>query len=86
MPDRVLSGASFIEIINRQRAVKTNLRAALYLYNNTKFIVTSISGIIETGEPTVLAEDAPTPCWAKPSAITSCVSIRKRREARRTTS
>jgi hypothetical protein len=56
---RVLSGASYVEINNHKKRVGRDLRAALYLYDNSKLIATSIAGFCETDEPTVLTVDAP---------------------------
>jgi hypothetical protein len=54
---RVLSDASYVEIAHRRRSLECELRARLYFYDETKFIVCSASGISESGEPTVLPPD-----------------------------
>src|ERR1044072_2275370 len=51
---RVLPNYSVLEITDTRTRLKTELRAALYFYNEEKFIVCSIAGIAEHGEPTVL--------------------------------
>jgi hypothetical protein len=59
MDKRVLLDASFAEIIARKKRIGgVDLRAALYLHDAKTLIVTSISGILETGEPMVLPLEA----------------------------
>ncbi len=51
---RVLATASYVEIAERQDAVGHMLRARLFLYNDDRFLISSVAGISEVGEPTVL--------------------------------
>jgi hypothetical protein len=46
-----------VEISNRKIAVGRELQAWLYLYDNRMLIICSVSGISETGEPSVLPLD-----------------------------
>lgn len=46
-----------LPIAETKRRLGTELRAALYLYNDEKFIVSSIQGISEYGDPIVLDAD-----------------------------
>lgn len=54
---RLLDGASYVEIAHYRRSLECELQARLYLYDETTFIVCSVSGISETGEPTMLPPD-----------------------------
>jgi hypothetical protein len=58
-PTRVLPDQSTRELIDTKQRVGSELRSALYLYNEEQFIVCSIAGIAEYGVPIVL--DANTP-------------------------
>ena len=51
---RVLPDQSTREIADAKTRLGTELRAAIYLYNEDKFIVCSIAGISEFGDPVVL--------------------------------
>lgn len=55
---RILQDQSTRELTDTKKKLGTELRAALYLYNEDKFIVCSIAGIAEYGEPTVLDANA----------------------------
>ncbi|MZR62650.1 hypothetical protein [Alcanivorax sp. DP30] len=55
---RVLPDQSTREITDAKARLGTELRAALYLYNEDKFIVCSIAGISEFGDPVVLDANA----------------------------
>lgn len=55
---RVRADVSYVEISNRKKALGCELRMRLYLYDHKFLIITSVSGIAETGEPTVLPVDA----------------------------
>ncbi len=55
-PGRVLEHQSTREIADAMKRLKNRLRAAVYLYES-KFIICSISGFTEYGEPVVLEED-----------------------------
>lgn len=58
MFDRVLPSGSYVEIASRKKQLSCDLRASLYLYEKgQRIIVSSISGIAETGSPTVLPDD-----------------------------
>ena len=58
MIERVLSDASFVEIAERKKRLGCELRASLYLFADTRLLVTSMAGIAEYGEVTILARDA----------------------------
>lgn len=47
-------GHSALQIAARRRQLKSELRAALYFYDSSKFIVSAITGIVEVGEPVVV--------------------------------
>ena len=55
--ERVLEYQSTREIADAMKRLKCGLRAAVYLYDESKFIICSISGNTEYGEPLVLNED-----------------------------
>ena len=55
--ERVLPSASHVEIANCRKKLNRELKARLYVYDNTKFIICSVAGIAEVGEPTVLQLD-----------------------------
>ena len=55
---RVLEYQSTREIADAMKRLKCGLRAAVYLYDESSFIICSISGNTEYGEPVVLAVDA----------------------------
>ena len=57
LPKQALPQASYVEISDRKAIIRHELRAHLYLYDNAKFIVCSVAGISETGDPTVLPLD-----------------------------
>jgi hypothetical protein len=46
-----------VELGKQRKKLGCELKARFYLYNNAKFIVCSVAGISETGEPTVLPLD-----------------------------
>ena len=52
---RVLPNASFVELAARKAELGRELEARLHAYRD-KLILTSVSGISEVGEPTVLPE------------------------------
>jgi hypothetical protein len=54
---RVFAKGSMVEISDRKAAVRSELQARLYLYDNRMLIVCSVSGISEIGEPSVLPLD-----------------------------
>lgn len=54
---RALPDRSIAEIAEAKERLNSELRAAMYLYDNEKFIVCSITGITEYGEPIVLDVD-----------------------------
>ncbi|MDJ0711530.1 MAG: hypothetical protein QNJ14_14155 [Woeseiaceae bacterium] len=56
--DRVLAQRSTREIADATKRLKTGLSAAVYLYDESSFIICSIAGNTEYGEPIVLGEDA----------------------------
>ena len=51
---RATPDGSYVEIANTKKHLGTELRACLYLYNEEKFIISSIAGIAEYGEPALL--------------------------------
>ena len=53
-PERALTDHSTRELLDTKQKLGSELRAALYLYNDDKFIVSSIAGIAEYGDPIVL--------------------------------
>ncbi|HEY0924268.1 hypothetical protein [Rheinheimera pacifica] len=57
-PEKVLHEHSFREIIDLKKTLGTELKASLYLYKEEKFIICSIAGFAEYGEPTVLDVNA----------------------------
>ena len=58
MIDRVIPEGSYVEIANRKKQLECDLRARLYLYEEKhRIIVSSVSGIAETGNPTILPDD-----------------------------
>ena len=58
-PDRVLAHQSTREITDKKNKLQCELRAAVYYYDNSKFIICSIADIVEYGEPIVLDSDVP---------------------------
>lgn len=52
--ERVLPNQSTNELIDAKEHVGSELQAAVYLYNDEKFIICSIAGISEYGEPAIL--------------------------------
>lgn len=59
MIDRVIPEGSYVEVANRKKRLKCDLRARFYVYDEKhRIIVSSVSGIAETGTPTVLGSDA----------------------------
>lgn len=56
---RVVPNHSVREISDRKQKLDSELRAAIYLYNDEKFIVCSVAGIAEYGEPVVLDVNTP---------------------------
>ncbi|HEX5635679.1 MAG TPA: hypothetical protein VFY78_01215, partial [Gammaproteobacteria bacterium] len=55
---RVLPDHSTRELTDTRNKLGSELRASLYLYDEDKFIVCSIAGIVEYGEPIVLDANA----------------------------
>lgn len=47
------------EIIHKKEQLNVELRMALYLYDNTKYILTAITAIAETGIPVILEANIP---------------------------
>ena len=54
---RALPHASHVEIAARRSTVGKELRARLYLYDDSQLLISSVSGIAETGLVTVLTSD-----------------------------
>ncbi len=54
---RVAPDWSHVELTGRKREVGRELKARVYLYDDAKLIVTSCSGIAESGTPTVFPLD-----------------------------
>jgi hypothetical protein len=54
---RVLDNQSTREIADTRKRLKSELRASLYLYDDSIFIVCAIAGSAEHGEPAVLSVD-----------------------------
>lgn len=53
-PKRVLPDQSTREIMDAKTRLNSELKAAVYMYNDEKFIICSIAGFSEHGEPIVL--------------------------------
>lgn len=51
--ERALPDQSTRELIDAKERVGAELRATLYLYNDEKFIICSVAGISEYGEPAI---------------------------------
>ena len=58
-PGRVLEHQSTREIADAMKRLKCGLRAAVYLYDESRFIISSIAGNTEYGEPVVLENGVP---------------------------
>jgi hypothetical protein len=54
---RTLSEGSWIEIDNQKKRLNTELHARAHFYEKRGYIVSAVSGIAETGEPTILPAD-----------------------------
>jgi len=54
---RVLEYQSTREIADLKKELSTELRASIYFFDDSKFIICSIAGCAEYGEPTVLESD-----------------------------
>jgi hypothetical protein len=52
--ERVLVNQSTREIADKRKELNSELRASLYLYDDSKFIICTIAGNTEYGEPIVL--------------------------------
>ncbi|WP_417705780.1 hypothetical protein [Rheinheimera aquimaris] len=57
-PEKVLHEHAAKEINDLKKTLGTELKASLYLYKEEKFIICSIAGFAEYGEPTVLDVNA----------------------------
>jgi hypothetical protein len=57
MVTRTLPEGSWVEIDNQKKRLNTELRARAYFYEKRGYIVSAVSGIAETGEPTILPAD-----------------------------
>lgn len=57
--ERAVPYLSVREIADLKKRLGTELRAALYFFDDKTFIFCSIAGFTEIGEPTVLAADTP---------------------------
>lgn len=55
--ERVLAGHSTRELTDAKKRCKSELCAAIYLYDDSVFILTAIAGYTEHGEPVVLDVD-----------------------------
>jgi hypothetical protein len=55
-PGRVVDHLSVREIADTKKKLKCELRAAVYFYDESKFIVCAVAGNTEDGEPAVLDE------------------------------
>jgi hypothetical protein len=58
MVARVTPDGSWVEIANRKKRLKSELRARAYFYEKIGFIISTVSGIAETGKPTIVPFDA----------------------------
>lgn len=56
--ERVTPDGSWVEIANQKKIVNSELEARAYFYDGVGFIISSVSGIAETGEPTIVPADA----------------------------
>jgi hypothetical protein len=54
---RTLPEGSWVEIANYRNRLNTELCARAYFYEKKGYIVSAVSGITETGEPTILPPD-----------------------------
>lgn len=55
MVTRVAPNGSWVELADHKKRVNHELRARAYFYDQKGFIVSSVSGISESGEPSILA-------------------------------
>jgi hypothetical protein len=55
---RVIPEGSYVEVAARKKRLRCDLRARFYFSDEKRrFIISTVSGIAETGDPTVLPED-----------------------------
>lgn len=57
MTARATPDGSWVEIASRKKRLREELRARAYLYEKVGFIICTVSGIAETGEPTIVPAD-----------------------------
>jgi hypothetical protein len=53
----MLPEGSWVEIADYKKRLNAELRARAYFYEKKGYIVSAVSGIAETGEPTILPPD-----------------------------
>lgn len=54
---RATQDGSWVEIASRKKRLREELRARAYLYEKVGFIICTVSGLAETGEPTIVPAD-----------------------------
>ena len=57
MVTRTLPEGSWVEIADQKKRLNAELRARAYFYEKKGYIVSAVSGSVETGEPTILPPD-----------------------------
>lgn len=57
MITRTLPEGSWVEIAEQKERLNAELRARAYFYEKKGYIVSAVSGSVETGEPTILPPD-----------------------------
>lgn len=57
MVARVTPDGSWVEIANIKERLKSELKARAYFYEKVGFIICTVSGIIKTGEPSIVPPD-----------------------------
>ena len=55
--DRVVEYLSVREIVDTKKRLKCEVRAAVYVYDESKFIICAVAGNTEYGDPVVLDAD-----------------------------